>query len=387
MLSSNETLLNDSKEKVNMKIKKSLVLSFVFLFSFSSPAFAEIDIDIQTMNASKAATRAGNGDRGPALAVLKNGNLILGGGNNGGTLFLGDGQKRALIQLGELIKQSDRLKDSRFAITDIAVLSEGTNSAKLLVSYPRLGTGKKCVEVVVDQVDANFTTNKIVKNKTWFVSKPCVPIKAVQHAAGRMEKIDANSVYLTIGDLGFTKINDVKARGDLGSVFQLTENSVKKISTGHRNAQGIVLLENKTLLVSEHGPRGGDEINVIKPNTDYGWPFVTFGKPYTPTDYVKPSKTGTHDGYEKPIKYWVPSIAPTELVQLPDNWGKYSKQLVMGTLREESLVFMTMNAKNEIINEERIEVGERIRDLDIDENRSIVATTDSGKIMVVKLKK
>ncbi len=370
-----------------MKIKKSLLLSFIFLFSFSSPAFAEIDLDIQTMNASKAATRAGNGDRGPALAVLKNGNLILGGGNNGGTLFLGDGQKRALIQLGELIAPGDRQKDSRFAITDITVLSEGTNSAKLLVSYPRLGVGKKCVEVVVDQVDANFKTNKIVKNKTWFVSKPCVPIKAVQHAAGRMEKIDANSVYLTIGDLGFTKINDVKARGDLGSVFQLTENSVKKISTGHRNAQGIVLLENKTLLVSEHGPRGGDEINVIKPNTDYGWPFVTFGKPYTPTDYVKPSKTGTHDGYEKPIKYWVPSIAPTELVQLPDNWGKYSKQLVMGTLREESLVFMTMNAKNEIISEERVEVGERIRDLDIDENRSIVATTDSGKIMVVKLKK
>ena len=245
-------------------IKKSLLLSLVFIFSSTTPAFAEIDVDIQTMNASKAATRAGNGERGPALAVLKNGNLILGGGNNGGTLFLGDGKKRAVITLGDLIKQSDRKKDSRFAITDIAVLSEGSNSAKLLVSYPRLGAGKKCVEVVVDQVDANFTTNKIVKNKTWFVSKPCVPIKAVQHAAGRMEKIDANSVYLTIGDLGFTKINDVQARGDLGSVFQLTETSVKKISTGHRNAQGIVLLANKTLLVSEHGPRGGDEINVIK---------------------------------------------------------------------------------------------------------------------------
>ena len=58
-----------------MKIKKSLVLSIVFLFSFTSPAFAEIDLDIQTMNASKAATRAGNGDRGPALAVLKNLNI------------------------------------------------------------------------------------------------------------------------------------------------------------------------------------------------------------------------------------------------------------------------------------------------------------------------
>jgi aldose sugar dehydrogenase len=90
---------------------------------------------------------------------------------------------------------------------------------------------------------------------------------------------------------------------------------------------------------------------------------------------------------QQPIKYWVPSIAPTELVQLPDNWGKYSKQLVMGTLKEESLVFMTINAQNQITSEERVNVGERIRDLDVDENRSLVATTDSGKIMVFKLNK
>jgi glucose/arabinose dehydrogenase len=74
-------------------------------------------------------------------------------------------------------------------------------------------------------------------------------------------------------------------------------------------------------------------------------------------------------------------------VQLPDNWGKYSKQLVMGTLKEESLVFMTINAQNQITSEERVNVGERIRDLDVDENRSLVATTDSGKIMVFKLNK
>lgn len=368
-------------------IKKSLVLSLVFTFSLSTPAFAEINLDIQTMNASKAATRAANGERGPALAVLKNGNLLLGGGSNGGTLFLGDGRKRALVSLGELIKQSDRKKDSRFAITDIAVLSEGPNTARLLVSYPRLGKGKKCVEVVVDQVDANFQTNKIIKNKTWFVSKPCVPINAVQHAAGRMARIDSNSVYLTIGDLGFTRINNVKARGDLGSVFQISQNSVKKVSTGHRNAQGIVLLANKSLLISEHGPRGGDEINLIQPNKDYGWPFVTYGTAYTSADYVKPTMSGTHVGYQKPIKYWVPAIAPTELVQLPGNWGKYSRQLVMGTLKEESLVFMTINAKNQITSEKRVKVGERIRDLDIDERGSIVATTDSGKIMVFKLKK
>ena len=371
-------------------LRKSVLISLVLglNLSFISPAqAADIDVAIQTMNISRTVTKADNGQRGPALAVLKNGNLLLGGGPKGGTVFLGDGKKRAVITMGDLITSNQRLKDSRFAITDIAVLSETATSAKLLVSYPRLGTGRKCVEVVVDQVDANLKTNKIAKKKTWFVSKPCVPISAVQHAAGRMERIDANSVYLTIGDLGFTKINDNKARGDLGSVFQISEASVKKISTGHRNAQGIVLLANKTLLVSEHGPRGGDEINIIKENTDYGWPFVTFGKAYTNTDYVKPTKVGTHDGFEKPVKVWVPSIAPTELVQLPNNWGKYSSQLVMGTLREESLVFMTISATGVVTGEERISVGERIRDLDIDENKHIVATTDSGKIMVFKFKK
>jgi Glucose/sorbosone dehydrogenases len=104
-------------------------------------------------------------------------------------------------------------------------------------------------------------------------------------------------------------------------------------------------------LISEHGPRGGDEINLIQPNKDYGWPFVTYGTAYTSADYVKPTMSGTHVGYQKPIKYWVPAIAPTELVQLPGNWGKYSRQLVMGTLKEESLVFMTINAKNQITSE------------------------------------
>ncbi len=146
--------------------------------------------------------------------------------------------------------------------------------------------------------------------------------------------------------------------------------------------------QNKALKnVRKVSGRGGDEINIIKENTDYGWPFVTFGKAYTNKDYVKPGKAGTHDGFEKPVKYWVPSIAPTELVQLPNNWGNYSKQIVMGTLREESLVFMTITPAGVVTGEKRIKVGERIRDLDIDENKHIVATTDSGKIMVFKFKK
>ena len=73
------------------------VLTFLVLglnLSFLNSAQAlDIDVDIQTMNISKTVTRADNGERGPALAVLKNGNLLLGGGPKGGTVFLGDGKK------------------------------------------------------------------------------------------------------------------------------------------------------------------------------------------------------------------------------------------------------------------------------------------------------
>jgi hypothetical protein len=368
-------------------MKKIIVLFISIIMISVQPVWAEdLNIDIQKMNASEAVTKGGNNQRGPALAVLKNGDLLLGGGSNGGTVYLGDGKKRKLIKLGDLISSSQRKKDSRFAITDILILNESSKLVQTLVSYPRLGSNGNCVEVRVDEVEIDLSKNQLSRKSNWFVSKPCVPIGAVQHASGRMEKIDSNSAYLTIGDLGYKKIDDVNLRKDLGSVFKISKNSVSKVSFGHRNMQGILSMNN-LLLVSEHGPRGGDEINIVKQNTDYGWPFVTYGKAYGVGDYIKPKNNGTHKGYEEPIKYWVPSIAPTELVQVPKNWGNWSNQIAMGTLKEEVLVFLKINSNNQITEEKRINVNERIRDLDTNLNNEIIATTDSGKIMVFKYKK
>jgi glucose/arabinose dehydrogenase len=196
--------------------------------------------------------------------------------------------------------------------------------------------------------------------------------------------INTSSVYVTIGDLGFSDIGNRSKRGDLGSIFKLTAKSAVRVSQGHRNPQGIVLLENKTLMAAEHGPRGGDEINVINEGGDYGWPFVSYGEPYGFWDYVKPSTRGSHEGYTEPIKYWVPSIAPTELVQLPkQGWGVWGGALVLGTLREEILLFMKISETNEITESVRVEMNERIRDLEVLSNGSLIATTDSGRLITV----
>ena len=315
---------------------------------------------------------------------MKDDTILLGGGRSGGEIFTWNKSKSALLSLGTFIPANRRIIDSRFAINDIAVLSESAASAKLLISYPRLGSNRSCVEIAVDELAYDRKKQRVKFVANWFVSKPCVPVSAVQHTAGRFAVIDKNSVYVTIGDLGYSQINKRSKRGDLGSVFRLSAKSAVRISQGHRNPQGIVLLDDKTLLAAEHGPRGGDEINVIKEGGDYGWPFVSYGEPYGSGDYVRPSVTGSHDGYIEPIKYWVPSIAPTELVQLPkQGWGDWGQALVLGTLREEVLIFMRINEKYEVLESVRVEMNERIRDLEVLSNGSLIATTDSGQLITV----
>ena len=335
----------------------------------------------------KTSTTSGGNMRGAGLAVLSNDELLLGGGKTGGEIFLYNLSSKKLTKLASLISANRRVNDSRFAINDIAVLSQSQSAANLLISYPRLGLQRDCVEVVVENVNYDRINQKINRVKTWLVTKPCVPISAVQHTSGRFAVIDSKSAYVTIGDLGYTQISNRKKRGDLGSIFKVSSTSVSKFSQGHRNAQGILLYNGKDLLAAEHGPRGGDELNLIKAGSDYGWPFVTYGQPYGPGDYVRPTKTGTHAGFVEPLKYWVPSIAPTELVQLPKSgWGDWSNQLVLGTLREQVLVFIAIDERFAVTNTVNVDIGERIRDLEVLSTGELVATTDSGKLLVINQK-
>jgi len=240
------------------------------------------------------------------------------------------------------------------------------------------------VEIAVDELAYDRKKQKATFVSNWFVTKPCVPISAGQYTAGRFELIDKKSVYVTFGDLGYSIISDRAKRGDLGSIFKLTASSASKISEGHRNPQGIILYDKTHLLAAEHGPRGGDELNLIKKGSDYGWPFVSYGQPYGGGDYVRPEKTGTHVGYQEPITYWVPSIAPTELIQLPkQGWGNWNGALVLGTLREEVLVFIKLNQSLQVVEKLQVDVGHRVRDLEMLSNGSMVMSTDAGQLITL----
>jgi hypothetical protein len=345
-----------------------------------------LDLAITTVESPRTKVSASNGERGAALAVMSDGRLLLGGGANGSSLFIYDPVKKSTILAGRVMKASERFNDSRLAITDIGILSQSTTRADLLISFPTFNKVKDCVSVHLYRYTLNLGSKvSLIRGKLWFKSNPCVPVSAIQHAAGRLEVIDKTSAYLTIGDLGYREIGEVNIRGDLGSVFKVSANAREKISQGHRNQQGIVLI-GKDLYTSEHGPRGGDELNIIEKGVDYGWPAVTYGEPYSSGDYVRPKETGSHEGYKKPLTYWVPSVAPTELVQLPSSgWGPWSGQIVMGTLREEALIFIELLDPNKVGKITSYPVNERIRDLEIGINGEMIATTDSGKLLFISI--
>lgn len=371
-----------------MLVKLLLVLLSALLLAPVVPAVASApEFEIRSENISTALTRGG-GERGPALAVLQDGTLLLGGGKTGGQIFTYEIAAKKLTRVSSILPSNRRLVDSRFAINDIAVLSQTSRSAKFLVSYPRLGSSGNCVEIAIEQVNLNLITKRATRAGVWFVTKPCVPISAVQHTSGRFAVIDENTAYVTIGDLGYRQIGKRDKRGDLGSIFKVSSSGAVKVSQGHRNAQGIILYDNLHLLAAEHGPRGGDELNRIRQGGDYGWPFVTYGQPYGLGDYVRPTKTGTHAGYIEPLTQWTPSIAPTELVQLPkEGWGQWSGQLMMGTLAKQSLVLIQLDRTLAVTDQEIVSVGERIRDLEVLTSTQVVATTDSGKLLIISLRK
>ena len=345
-----------------------------------------LELAITAAESPRTKVSASNGERGAALAVMSDGRLLLGGGANGSSLFIYDPVKKSTILAGRAMKATERFNDSRLAITDIGILSQSPTRADLLISFPTYNKVKDCVSVDLYRYTLKLGSKvSLTRGKLWFKSNPCVPVSAIQHAAGRLEVIDKASAYLTIGDLGYTEIDDVNRRGDLGSVFKVSANSREKISEGHRNQQGILLI-GKDLYTSEHGPRGRDELNIIEKGVDYGWHTVTYGEPYSSGDYVRPKETASHDGYRKPLTYWTPSVAPTELVQLPNSgWGPWSGQIVMGTLREEALLFIELLDPKKVGKITSYPVDERIRDLEIGVNGEMIATTDSGKILFISI--
>ena len=210
---------------------------------------------------------------------------------------------------------------------------------------------------------------------------------AALHYGGRLAWLPDNTLLLTTGD-GFDFREKAQDRSThLGKTIRIDENGKPPkdnpfsqypfiYSYGHRNPQGLTVSSNGTIYQHEHGPQGGDEINVIESGSNYGWPVITYGLDYNGA-YVSPFTE--MDGMKQPIHIWVPSIAPSGLAiyegSLFPNW--YGN-LFVGDLNNNEVKQLTLDESGQVVSEKSVfsEVETRVRDVRVSPTGEIYVITD-----------
>ena len=170
--------------------------------------------------------------------------------------------------------------------------------------------------------------------------------------------------------------------------INLDDNSFSIYSKGHRNIQGLYSDYN-VIIATEHGPRGGDEINNIIKNNNYGWPLASYGEIYSENRpenvYFKNHKK---HGFEEPIYAFVPSIGISEIINLPNTFSKkYINNFILTSLYGGNIYRIKFDSDfKKIIFMEKIFIGKRIRDIKYVESLSILvlAFEEKGEIGIIK---
>ncbi len=214
--------------------------------------------------------------------------------------------------------------------------------------------------------------------------------EALGNAGGGKMLIAGNSLYFSIGDFGLygTPPTSEHAAQDpkspFGKIheFDLSTKALKTMSLGHRNTQGLALNKNGKLVNAEHGPQGGDELNIIEEGKNYGWPVRTYGTEYG--TYSWPLATGEGGTkYAEPLLAFVPSIGVSSVHLVSGFDERWNGDLLVGSLKAQSL-FRVRTFGDRIVFSEPLWIGHRIRDIS-QLNDQIVLLTDDAQLIFMSV--
>jgi hypothetical protein len=285
-------------------------------------------------------------------------------------------------------------------IRDVNIFSEKKEIALLVAQKKQ----NNCTYIKLKIYNFSFLNQKLEINndKTlWESEEMCENFNPVIPNSGGRVIFYKNSYFISLGFLaenyksGAFYSFSQDPNSSFGKIIRIfNENNYEVYSLGHRNPQGLFVRKKNDLLIStEHGPRGGDELNLITQNSNYGWPCRSIGTLYS-YDIKKNSdiwpdnlkKYGCDDNKEfiEPLYSWTPSIGASQgLEYIGDEFSKMKDNLIISSLTGESLFRVILSDKNNVVNIERIRVKERIRDLIESPDGKIILYTDGGSLIIL----
>lgn len=287
-----------------------------------------------------------------------------------------------------------------FRVADIVVVRNGS-SVRLIASHHFWKHDDRCFVVRLSSLtlsERNATAARESDVPSWrtvFESRPCLPIEhgargdpfAGLQAGGSVAALGSDSVLLTVGDHqfdGWNKtpgyIQDPDAHYGKTVLIDLGERDNEVFTTGHRNPQGLTVDRRGRIWATEHGPEGGDELNLLRRGGNYGWPYHTYGTEYGSVTWPL-SDSVRRDDYVFPVYAWVPSIGVSETVAVRNtSFVHWRDDLLVAALRGQSLWRLRLDG-DRVTFAESIPIGERVRDVVATPDGAFVLWTDSKSLV------
>ncbi|WP_339725760.1 PQQ-dependent sugar dehydrogenase [uncultured Paraglaciecola sp.] len=218
-----------------------------------------------------------------------------------------------------------------------------------------------------------------------------------QHYGSRLTFDNQGYLYISNGDRGNRDVNPQRLDRDAGKIHRInSDGSIPKdnpfiaqknthpsiYSYGHRNPQGMAKHpQTGDIWTHEHGPKGGDEINIIQPGANYGWPVISYGVNYSGTSFTDLTEK---EGMQQPAWYWVPSIAPSGMTFVTsDIYPDWKGKIIVGSLKFAYLVILELDG-NKVVSQETLFPGiGRVRNVKQGADGYLYVATDGAGIFKI----
>ena len=274
---------------------------------------------------------------------------------------------------------------------DVAVHPDYNRNSYIYLSYSDYSENKSHTSLI----RAKLVNNSLVNSQIIFRPEEKFFTKRSLHFGSRIIFDDKGFIFFCIGDRGDRDLAQnldmpngkmYRIRDDgtipIDNPFYYTKGAIKSIwSYGHRNPQGLAIHPStRQLWEAEHGPRGGDEVNIILRGHNYGWPVITYGKNYSGTII---SKLTHHEGMDQPVFHWTPSIAVCGIAFYEGSqFPEWKNNLLATSLKYERLHRVELDGMNMVKDEIIFEAESRVRDVEVGPDGIIyVALEDPGRIV------
>lgn len=307
-----------------------------------------------------------------------------------------------LIQSGHPYKNGFRIL--WFRVNGVYSESIDSDTHLLFVSHNAYDGADDCITHNISRIKVDLE-HPDSQNNVWetiFTAVPCIDPEPDKYVAetlysghisgGAITNFDEDHLLVSVGDYNRHGIKEVEEyamdpSNPYGKFILVDKNSGEwsVFAMGSRNAPALYIDENSTIWSVENGPQGGDELNIITKGENYGWPKVSYGIWYDPTLKLSGEyKEGTHPEYKQPVKSWVPSVAPSSIIKIEgEKFYLWKGDLLVGTMRDQSLYRLRPDRDGHIVYSERINLGHRIRDMVTLPDDKIALVTDDAFLFII----